>query len=81
MIKAAKNAVPHSISPTGRFWRISTAGISFQGGAAAIDSATIKGVLVNILTDTTAVAVRKGDRRKGVRQIRGSSQCPLYPLN
>ncbi len=33
-----------------RFWRISTAGICFQGGAAAVDSSTIIATLVHGLT-------------------------------
>ncbi|MCH7930047.1 MAG: MFS transporter, partial [Proteobacteria bacterium] len=39
-----------------RFWRISTAGICFQGGAAAVDSSTIIATLVHGLTGS-AVAV------------------------
>jgi len=37
-------------SPDQRFWRISTAGIFFQGGAAAVDSSTIVAALVYGLT-------------------------------
>src|SRR3546814_10449187 len=33
-----------------RFWRIATAGIFFQGGAAAVDTGTIVAALVNGLT-------------------------------
>jgi hypothetical protein len=33
-----------------RFWRISTAGVFFQGGAAAVDSSTIIATLVHGLT-------------------------------
>ena len=38
----------------GCFWRIATAGIFFQGGAAAVDPATIMAALVNILTGSPA---------------------------
>ncbi len=37
-------------NPKGRFWRISAAGIFFQGGAAAVDSSTIIAALVHGLT-------------------------------
>ena len=37
-------------NPKGRFWRISVAGIFFQGGAAAVDSSTIIAALVHGLT-------------------------------
>ncbi len=36
-----------------RFWRLSAAGIFFQGGAAAVDSSTIIAVLVHGLTGST----------------------------
>ena len=39
-----------------RFWRIATAGICFQGGAAAVDSSTVIAALVHGLTGS-AVAV------------------------
>ncbi len=42
--------------PRGRFWRISTAGVFFQGGAAAVDTGTIIAALVNGLTGS-ALAV------------------------
>ncbi len=35
---------------TGRFWRLSAAGVFFQGGAAAVDSSTIIAALVHGLT-------------------------------
>jgi MFS family permease len=40
-----------------RFWRIATAGIFFQGGAAAVDTGTIIAALVHWLTGGSAVAV------------------------
>jgi MFS family permease len=40
-----------------RFWRITTAGIFFQGGAAAVDTGTIVAALVHGLTGGSAVAV------------------------
>jgi len=39
--------------PKSRFWRISAAGIFFQGGAAAVDSGTIIAALVHGLTGST----------------------------
>ena len=39
--------------PKSRFWRISAAGIFFQGGAAAVDSSTIIAALVHGLTGST----------------------------
>ncbi len=36
-----------------RFWRISRAGIFFQGGAAAVDTTTIVATLVHGLTGST----------------------------
>ena len=42
--------------PRRRFWRLSAAGIFFQGGAAAVDSSTIIAALVHGLTGS-AVAV------------------------
>ncbi|PZR70325.1 MAG: MFS transporter, partial [Stutzerimonas stutzeri] len=33
-----------------RFWRISAAGIFFQGGAAAVDTSTVVAALVHGLT-------------------------------
>jgi MFS family permease len=39
-----------------RFWRISTAGVCFQGGAAAVDSSTVIAALVHGLTGS-AIAV------------------------
>ena len=39
-----------AVEASGRFWRISTAGIFFQGGAAAIDTGTIVASLVNTMT-------------------------------
>ncbi len=41
---------PATRDPRGRFWRISAAGIFFQGGAAAVDSSTIVAALVHGLT-------------------------------
>jgi hypothetical protein len=38
----------------GRFWKIATAGMFFQGGAAAIDTGTIVASLVHGLTGSTA---------------------------
>lgn len=43
----------------GRFWRIATAGIFFQGGAAAIDTGTIVAALIHGLTGSP-VAVGAG---------------------
>ena len=40
-----------------RFWRIATAGIFFQGGAAAVDTGTIIAALVHGLTGGSAIAV------------------------
>lgn len=37
----------------GRFWRISSAGIFFQGGAAAVDPSTVVPALVHGLTGST----------------------------
>ena len=42
--------------PRRRFWRISTAGIFFQGGAAAVDTSTVIAALVHGLTGS-ALAV------------------------
>jgi len=42
--------VRHAIEPRARFWRIATAGIFFQGGAAAVDTSTIVAALVHGLT-------------------------------
>jgi len=42
--------VRHAIEPPARFWRITTAGIFFQGGAAAVDTSTIVAALVHGLT-------------------------------
>jgi len=39
---------------SGRFWRISTAGVFFQGGAAAIDTGTVIASLVNAMTGSAA---------------------------
>jgi len=48
--------VQASSEATGRFWRIATAGVFFQGGAAAIDTGTIVASLVHGLTGS-AIAV------------------------
>lgn len=40
-----------------RFWRIAGAGAAFQGGAAAVDSATVVASLVLVLTGGSALAV------------------------
>ncbi len=40
-------------SPKSRFWRIASAGVFFQGGAAAVDSSTIIAALVHGLTGST----------------------------
>lgn len=40
-------------SPSGRFWRMATAGVFFQGGAAAVDTSTIVAALVYGLTGST----------------------------
>ncbi|MBI4196014.1 MAG: MFS transporter [Betaproteobacteria bacterium] len=45
-----------AVEASGRFWRISTAGIFFQGGAAAVDAGTVVAALVHGLTGS-AVAV------------------------
>ncbi|MCH6588130.1 MAG: MFS transporter, partial [Proteobacteria bacterium] len=39
--------------PSSRFWRLSAAGIFFQGGAAAVDSSTIIAALVHGLTGSS----------------------------
>ena len=39
-----------SAEPRARFWRIATAGVFFQGGAAAVDTSTIVAALVHGLT-------------------------------
>ncbi|MDP9415140.1 MAG: MFS transporter, partial [Pseudomonadota bacterium] len=39
--------------PKGRFWRITAAGVFFQGGAAAVDTSTIVAALVHGLTGST----------------------------
>ena len=36
-----------------RFWRITTAGVFFQGGAAVVDTSTIVAALVHGLTGST----------------------------
>lgn len=38
------------VEPRARFWRIATAGVFFQGGAAAVDTSTIVAALVHGLT-------------------------------
>jgi len=49
-----------------RFWRIATAGIFFQGGAAAVDTGTIVAALVHGLTGSpTAVGVAAAIARYG----------------
>ncbi len=40
-----------------RFWRVSTAGVLFQGGAAAVDTSTVVASLVGGLTGGSALAV------------------------
>lgn len=47
---------PRPENPAG-FWRIATAGVFFQGGAAAVDTGTIIAALVHGLTGGSAVAV------------------------
>ncbi len=42
-----------AFSPKRRFWRITTAGVLFQGGAAAVDTSTIVAALVHGLTGST----------------------------
>lgn len=42
--------MPRPRDPKSRFWRIATAGIFFQGGAAAVDTSTIIASLVDALT-------------------------------
>lgn len=50
----------------GRFWRISSAGIFFQGGAAAVDPGTVVPALVHGLTGSTlAVGAAAGIARFG----------------
>ena len=52
--------------PGGRFWRISTAGIFFQGGAAAVDPSTVVPALVHGLTGSAlAVGAAVGTVRFG----------------
>ena len=48
--------MPRSAEQKQRFWRISAAGIFFQGGAAAVDTSTVVAALVHGLTGS-AVAV------------------------
>ncbi|TDJ67599.1 MAG: MFS transporter, partial [Proteobacteria bacterium] len=43
----------HARDSTKRFWRISAAGVFFQGGAAAVDTSTIIAALVHGLTGST----------------------------
>jgi MFS family permease len=45
--------VHRSASPKHRFWRITAAGVFFQGGAAAVDTSTIVAALVHGLTGST----------------------------
>lgn len=53
-------------SARGRFWRISAGGVFFQGGAAAVDSATIIATLVQGLTGSVyAVGAATGILRFG----------------
>ena len=55
-----------SSEATGRFWRIATAGVFFQGGTAAIDTGTIVASLVNGLTGSaTAVGAAAAIARYG----------------
>ena len=43
-------AVDKAVESSGRFWRIASAGVLFQGGAAAVDTSTIIAALVHGLT-------------------------------
>ena len=43
-------AVDKAVESSGRFWRIASAGVLFQGGAAAVDTSTIIATLVHGLT-------------------------------
>jgi hypothetical protein len=49
-VRPEEEIVRHEVEPRARFWRIATAGISFQGGAAAVDTSTIVAALVHGLT-------------------------------
>ena len=54
-----------------RFWRISTAGICFQGGAAAVDSGTIIATLVHGLTGSVlAVGAATANRSRAKMEPR-----------
>jgi len=56
----------HAAEARRRFWRISTAGIFFQGGAASVDTSTIIAALVHGLTGSTfAVGAAAGIARYG----------------
>lgn len=43
-------ALDKALESNGRFWRIASAGVLFQGGAAAVDTSTIIAALVHGLT-------------------------------
>jgi len=49
----AEQTMAGAAEPRRRFWRISTAGIFFQGGAAAVDTSTVIAALVHGLTGST----------------------------
>ncbi|MCZ6575564.1 MAG: MFS transporter, partial [Gammaproteobacteria bacterium] len=51
--RSPKETLLEARDSTRRFWRISTAGIFFQGGAAAVDTSTIIAALVHGLTGST----------------------------
>lgn len=58
----------------GRFWRISTAGIFFQGGVAALDTGTIVASLVHRLTGSALAPLEvlvPHPRRAGRRTAQG----------
>ena len=48
-----KKTVRDAAERKGRFWRITTAGVFFQGGAAAVDTSTIVAALVHGLAGST----------------------------
>ena len=49
----SKETLLYARDSTKRFWRISAAGVFFQGGAAAVDTSTIIAALVHGLTGST----------------------------